>query len=143
MKEKKAGELVGAVVGNIIALAVINTVLLWRQHTQGVILESWVSILWAANLSLIVQLAGNAILAFYRPARFYSFLQLVFAALGLLSIFVFYSVFPLDFAAISLSWINTLVRVVLWVGMAGTAIAIVVWLVRFFGVSDYKSAAAR
>jgi hypothetical protein len=143
VREKKSHELVGAVIGNIIGLAVLNTVILWRPFTHGVILDTWVSILWAANLSLIVQVAGHAMLAFYRPARFYAFVEMVFAGLGLLSVIVFFLVFPIDFSAISLPALNTVTRIALWCGMAGSAIATIVWLVRMLAGHDYAEAAAR
>ena len=57
VKEKRTGELVGSIVGNVIAIVIVNSVLLWRQYTHGVVLESWVDILWAANLSFLVQIA--------------------------------------------------------------------------------------
>ncbi len=130
MREKKTGDYVGAVVGNLVALLFVNTVLLWRQYTQGVILESWADILWAANLSLLVQIVGNLVLCLYRPAWFSAFLRTVFAATGLLSVIVFYLVLPLDFSVLVGEWLNTLLRVVLLVGMVGAVIGLVVELVR-------------
>ncbi len=97
MKEKKTIGFVGAIIGAIIGLVIVNTVPLWSHLTNGVILDSWVNILWAANLSMVVQIIGNFILAVYRPARLYSFLQAIFSAVGLLSLIVFFNVFPLDF----------------------------------------------
>ena len=44
MKEKKTGDYVAAVIMNVVVCIVLNTLLLWRQWTQGVILESWVDI---------------------------------------------------------------------------------------------------
>jgi len=142
MKEKRTGELVGSIIGNIIALAIVNSVLLWRQYTHGVILESWVDILWAANLSFLVQIAGSLILAFYRPARLYAFMELLFSMAGLLSVIVFFMVFPLDFSLLVGSWLNTLLRVLMIVGMAGAAIGVIVWLVRFIAGREYGAARA-
>ena len=142
MKEKRTGEFIGSVIGNIVAIAIVNSVLLWRQYTHGAILESWVDILWAANLSFLVQIVGSLILAFYRPPRLYAFLELVFSAAGLLSVIVFYIVFPLDFSVLVGTWLNTLLRVVMIVGMAGAAIGIIVWLVRFIAGRDYAPAKA-
>jgi len=130
MKEKKTAEFLGSIIGSIIGIAFINTVLLWRHLTNGVILESWVNILWASNLSLIVQITGNIILAFYRPARAYTLIQAVHAAVGLVPIIVFYIVFPLDFSQIAGDWLNTLIKAVLIVAMAGTSIAVIVNFVR-------------
>jgi len=52
----------------------MNTLLLWRQHTQGVILERWADILWAADISLGAQIVGNLLLCFCRPLLFTAFM---------------------------------------------------------------------
>lgn len=131
MRERRTGEYVGAVFGNIVALVLVNLVLLWRPWTRGVVLESWVDILWAADLSLVVQIVGNLLLAFYRPAWLDALTRLLIAAAGLLSLVVFYAVFPLDFSVLVGEWLNLTVRIALIVGMAGTVIAGIVQLVRF------------
>jgi hypothetical protein len=130
VKERKTSELVGSAVGNLIALVLVNSVLWWRQYTAGVILDTWVDVLWAVNLSLIVQIAGNIVLSFYRPARFYSVVQAIHAAAGLVSIIVFYVVFPLDFSHAGVGWVNTLVKAFLIAGMVGTSIGLIVHFVR-------------
>jgi hypothetical protein len=142
MKEKRTGQFIGSIFGNILALAIVNTVLIWRQYTHGVILESWVGILWAANLSLIVQIAGSLILAFYRPAALYAFMEMVFAGLGLLSMIVFFIVFPLDFSGVVGPWLNTLLKVVIALGMAGASIGILVWMVRLVSGKEYTAVRA-
>ena len=142
MREKRTGELVGSIVGNVIAIGIVNSVLLWRQYTHGVVLDTWVDILWAANLSFLVQIAGSFILAFFRPPRLYAFMELLFTAAGLLSVIVFFIVFPLDFSVIVGPWLNTLLRVVLIVGIGGGAIGLIVWLVRFIVGRDYTPARA-
>ncbi len=135
MKEKQTGDYVGAFIGNIVALVFVNTVLLWRQYTHGVVLESWADILWAANLSIVLQIAGNLVLSFYRPAWFSALLRTLFAAAGFLSVIVFYIVFPLDFSVIVGDWLNTLLKVLLIVGMGGAFIGMVVELVRLIRAS--------
>jgi hypothetical protein len=130
MKERKTGDYVGGVIGNVIALVLVNTVLIWRPWTRGVVLESWADILWAANLSLVLQIVGNLVLAFYRPAGLEAFTRVVLAAAGLLSTIVFFIVFPLDFSALVGDWLNLTLRVLLIVGMGVTAVVLIVQLVR-------------
>jgi hypothetical protein len=137
MKEKRTSDFVGAILGNVIGIVLVNTVLVWRQYTHGVILESWVDILWAANLSLVVQIVGNAVLSAYRPARAYSFIQAVHSAAGLLSTIVFFVVFPLDFSQVGVDWLNTLVKAVLILGMVGASIGVIVNLVRAAAGTPY------
>jgi hypothetical protein len=131
MKEQNTGHYVGAILGNFIAIVFMNTVLLWRQFTQGVILSSWIDILWAANLSLVVQMLGNLLLAFYRPPRFTALMHALFAAASLVSLIVFFLVFPLDFSRLVGIWLNTLLKVLIVVSMGVTLITGTVQLVRF------------
>jgi hypothetical protein len=130
MKQKKTGELMWAVICNAIGIVLVNSVMAWRHLTQGVILESWVEILWAANLSLMVQLAGNLILIFYRPPAMAVFMNVVFSAASLVSMIVFYIVFPINFAVLVGTWLNTVIKVLIVVGMGGACIALIVNLVR-------------
>ena len=130
MRERKTGDYVGAFFAGVVGLVFVNTVLLWQQYTHGVILDTWADILWAADLSLVVSIAGNLLLCFYRPARLAALVRVLIAATGLLSIVVFYRVFPLDFSTVVGIWLNTLVKALLIVGMAGGAIGLIVELVR-------------
>jgi predicted neutral ceramidase superfamily lipid hydrolase len=138
MKEKKTSECIGAMIGGVIGLVIVNSVPGWAHLTHGVILESWTKILWAANLSMILQIVGNFFLAVYRPARLYSFIQLILALAGLVSAIVFYNVFPLDFSHIVGNWLNILVKALLILGIAGSFIAVIVHLVRTILGTQYK-----
>ena len=130
MKAKKNLEFIGAIIGAILGLAIVNTVPLWSRLTHGVILDSWVNILWAANLSMFAQIVGNGMLAVYRPARLYSLVQGIMAAAGLVSVIVFFNVFPLDFSQVIGSWLNVLTKAALILAMFGTSIGVIVYMVR-------------
>jgi len=131
MKEKKTSDLVASVVFNVIFLVFVNTIPLWQQSTRGVILETWSSVLWAMNLSIGTQIAGNLFLLFYRPRWLSELLRAVNAATGLLSIIVFFIVFPLDFSKVVGPWLNTLGKILCMLGMAGSLIGFIVQIVRF------------
>ena len=130
MKEKKTGELTVSSIANAIGIVLFNTVPLWRQYTQGVVLEDFIRILWAANLSFLVQIAGNLSLMFHRPPRFAALVQILTTSAALLSMMVFFAVFPLDFSQVGLPWVNTALRIVLIVGVGGTGIALIVQIVQ-------------
>lgn len=130
MKERKTSELTASSIANAIGIVLFNTVPLWRQYTQGVVLEDFVRILWAANLSFLVQIAGNLSLMFYRPPRFAALVQILATAAGLLSLIVFYLVFPLDFSQVGVAWLNSALRIVLIAGMVGAVIGLVVQTVK-------------
>jgi hypothetical protein len=140
MKEKKTSEFVGSVIGAIIGLIIMNTYMIWQKYTHGVVLDSWFSILWAANLSMVVSLVGDLLLAVYRPAPLLSFIQLIKSVASVLSAFVFFSIFPVDFSQISLGWINTVMRILTIVGMVGGSISVIVNLVWLVTGKQYQSA---
>lgn len=131
MKEKKTSDLVTSAVFNVIFLVFVNTIPLWQQSTRGVILDTWSSVLWAMNISIGSQIAGNLFLLFYRPRWLSELLGAVFAATGFLSVVVFFIVFPLDFSKVVGPWLNTLVKILCMLGMAGSLIGFIVQLVRF------------
>jgi len=138
MKEKKTSECIGAMIGGIIGMIIVNSVPLWAYLTNGIILASWSRILWAANLSMVLQIIGNFVLAVYRPARFYSFIQLILALAGLLSVIVFFQVFPLDFSQVVGNWVNFMAKALLVLGIVGSFIACIVYLVRIILGTQYK-----
>jgi hypothetical protein len=143
MKEKWTAEFVFSVIAGIIGLIIVNSVMYWRQFTYGVILDSWTDILWAANLSMSVQIAGNSLLAIYRPARIYSFIKMIEAAAGLISISVFFSVFPLDFSLVVGGWMNLLIKGVLVLGIVGSFLAIAINGIRAIAGTEYSAKIAQ
>lgn len=130
MKEKKTAELTASVVGNAICAVLFNTVPLWRQYTHGVVLDDFVRVLWAVNLSLLVQIAGNLSMIFYRPPRFAAAAQILGTAAAFMSIIVFFVVFPLDFSVVGAAWANSLLKIALIAGMAGAALGLIVLTVQ-------------
>ena len=139
MKEKKTSEFIGNVIGAIIGLVIVNSVPFWLHLTHGVILETFSTILWAANLSMITQIVGNISLAIYRPARLFNFIQAIMAVAGLVSVIVFYVVFPLDFSQVVGNWLNILTKAALILAMFGTAVGIIIYLVRAVIGTPYKT----
>ncbi len=139
MKEKKPIEFAVAAAVNVVLVVGINAWRLWQPWTRGVVQDTFGEILWAANLSFAVQIAGNVLLILFRPPRLYSFLQALFAIVGLVSVIVFYRVFPLDFSQFVGGWMNIFFKWVLIIGMVGSCIGIVVHLIRTLTGTAYKA----
>jgi hypothetical protein len=133
MREKKTGEYIGRALALLVILILVNLVLLFQASTNGIVRESWVDVLWAVDLSLVFQILGNSVLAFYRRVWLEGLLRAMFAGSGLLALIVFFIVFPLDFTQAVGPWLNTVVRVVLLAGMVGAFIDGIVQLLRFIG----------
>lgn len=139
MKRKSTGELIAEIVVNIVGFAFVNSLPFWQRWTMGVVLDSWTEILWAANLSIAVQIAGNLLLIVYRPARLHALTQALFAAVNVVSITVFWQVFPLDFSQFVVAWLNRVLRLGLILAAVGTAIGGIVHLVRMVLGTPYVS----
>jgi hypothetical protein len=131
MIEKSKGGFLGSVIWTLAVLVAVNTAMFWRHWTQGVVLTTWTRALWAMNASLGVQLVGNVLLTPYHPGWFYELMQAVFGAASLLVTIVFLVVFPLDFSVIGAAWANTMVRVLVILGIGGSALTFIIHLVRF------------
>jgi hypothetical protein len=142
MKEKSPFSFYTSFFAAIVGMIIVNSVTVWGPWTHGVILESWKDILWAANISFGSQIAGSAILAFYRPARLFSFIQMLEAVASLYSVYIFLMVFPLDFTQVVGTWMNIVMKGFLVIGIAGSIIAILIHLVRTIIGTHYQSAQA-
>lgn len=118
---------------NLIGLVVLNTHETWRPLLGGVVTARFPEILWAANLSVAVQLVGNALLVVRAPPALRRVLEFVFAVLGLVSVSVTLSVFPFDLGRFG-TWSNVVARGILLVGVVGSAVGVLVSLVRLGGL---------
>lgn len=138
MKQKTTLSLVLSIIMSLITIAFINTVMLWQPYTSGVILPIWKDILWAMNLAAAINLAGYIILLCTRPARVYVIVQTAQMAASLLNIVVFLMYFPFHFGAVNLGWLDTLCKVLIWIGLAGSVIGIIVNIARLAGNVQYE-----
>ncbi|UCF96848.1 MAG: hypothetical protein JSV89_16965 [Spirochaetaceae bacterium] len=130
MPRKRMSDYIAGVVFNIIFLVVVNKVPDWNIVF---ITESFPDILWALNTSLAVSIAGNLVLIFFHPRFLHHLLNAVFSVFGILAISVTLSVFPFDFSDLVGDWLTILVRIVLIIGIVGSAIGIVVNIVKAVG----------
>ena len=130
---KGPGGYAARALGPLVLLVLANIVLLLLPSFGGIVLESWVEVLWAVELSLVLQIVGNTVLVFYHRPWLEDLLGALFAGTGLLALVVFFVVFPLDFSGTGAAWLNTLIRVLLIAGMAGVLADGIVRMVRFIG----------
>jgi hypothetical protein len=128
-KERTAGAYIGAVIANVIVFIVVNKLDDWNVRF---ITDAFPGVLWALNFSLISQIAANAVLVFFHPRFLHYAAKVALGVISLLALIILVTVFPFDFSYIS-NWIGTMVRIALYIGLAGTAIAIVVDSFRLVG----------
>ena len=127
---RRMSDYIFAVIFNIAFLVVVNKVPDWNILF---ITDSFADILWAVNTSLAVSLAGNLILIFFHPRFLHHLLNAVFAGFGILAASVILSVFPFDFSQVTGEWLTIIVRIALIVGIVGSAISVVVNIVKAVG----------
>jgi len=116
-----------SVICNIILLIVVNKIPDWNIVF---ITKSYPEILRAVNMTLIVHIAGNLILIFIHPLFTHHLANVVFSVFSLIAAWVIFSVYPFDFSQIVGTWLNTVIRICLVIGIAGSAISIVVHVVK-------------
>lgn len=121
-----------AAIFNFLMLLLANAHAWWRPLLGGVVTEAFADMLWAVRLGCIVQIVGNVVLIASHPWWLRRFADLVFATVGMIGAIVGYRVFPLDLSRFG-DWATTLVRVLMIIGIVGSAIAIVVAFVRLIG----------
>ena len=126
---KRAGHVVSLGI-NIAILVVMNRLAHWNL---SFLLESYRDVLWAINLSLGVQIGVYAILAVHPSPVFRSIGQVLIGAFSIVALAVILKVFPVDFSVAVGPWLNTVFRVVLIVGIVGSAVSIVVYLAKMPG----------
>jgi hypothetical protein len=130
MPRRRMTEYIFAVIFNIAFLVVVNKVPDWNIQ---VFTDTFPDILWAVNTSIGVSIAGNLILIFFHSRFLHHLLNAVFSAFGILAVSVILSVFPFDFSELVGEWLNILIRIALIVGIVGSAISVVVNIVKAVG----------
>lgn len=128
-KNRSVGSYVVAVVANAVVLWLVNKAPDWNLRF---LTDSYPAVLWALNLSILVQLVGNAFLVFFHPRFFHYFAQAVFNVVTVLATVILVSVYPLDFSFLA-GIIDTIVRIVLIIAAVGAAISAIVNLFRAIG----------
>ncbi len=119
-----------AVLINVIMLILVNLRPGWRE--LPFLTEDLAGILWLINLSMLTSAVLNLAYLLYDPAWFSSVGQIAVSAIGMAAAIRLWQVFPFDFSAYSFTW-AAVTRVLLVLGIFGSAVAIVAELVRLPG----------
>ncbi len=117
-----------AVLVNAAILVLVNSWPGWQA--VPFLTPSTVLVLGAVNASVAVNLAANLLYVVNDTAWFKALGDAVTTSVGLVALLRLWTVFPFDYGSGPVDW-ALVTRVVLLVGVVGSAIAIVVALVRF------------
>lgn len=113
-----------------VVIIVINIILLVLAHNiqdfeWAFITDNFQDVLWAVDLSLGVTILTSMILIVYDQKTFKHSIEIIQNMFSAISMIVMFSVFPFDFTEIvDATWINTVSRYGLLVGVVFTGIGI-------------------
>jgi hypothetical protein len=129
-KPGKKADYVGGMIGSLVALFIVNMIPNWHLPF---ITGDWMTVLWVMNLSLGAQIIGNAVLFVYDANWFRELVKGGMDVLGLLSLYVFYTIYPLNFAAlVGLEWVDVVIQIAMVISMVFTVISLVFRAIRYF-----------
>jgi hypothetical protein len=121
-----AARRLGYVIAAAINVAMVYVVNVWPGwQALPFLTDETPRVLGLVNLTLVVNLIVNIVYVAYDPPWFKALGDLTTTAVGLASTSWVLRVFPFDFAGYEFDWARV-VRIVLIVGIVGSAIAIVV-----------------
>ncbi len=130
IKPGKKSDYVGAVIGNLISLFLVNNIPNWHLPF---ITSDWLTVLWIMNLSIGAQIIGNALLFVYDADWFRELVKGGMEVLGLISLYVFYTIYPLNFAAFSgLAWVDLVIQIAMVISMVVVVISLIFRAIRYF-----------
>lgn len=118
-----------AAIFNFFILLLANAHELWRPWFGGVVTDAFSQVVWAIDLTCLVQIIGNLVLYVRSPWWLRRVVDLVFAVAGLVGAIVMYRVFPFSLERFG-DLVVVLAHVVLFLGIFGTSVAIFVNLVK-------------
>jgi len=103
MKEKTVNksEYIFAVIANLIILYIANNIMNWNL---SFISSTFSQVLWAINLAIGSVIIGNILFLIYDPSWFRHLLKVFINILGLMAVYTFYIIFPLNFSQNLISW---------------------------------------
>lgn len=118
---KRTGEYIANIVLNVIFYYIVNHLQEWNV---GFLRDNFQVVLWMINLNIFVQIGGNALMLLTDGQRSVRYLSraVMEAASFIVQLMLFY-IYPFDFShAGSFAWIDTVLPIMLIVGMVVSAI---------------------
>lgn len=118
----RRGDYIANMIFNLIFLWVVNKVPEWNL---GFIRDNYNVVLWILNLNILIQIGGNLLMAMteFSPVRYLS--RVIMEASSFLINIVLFYIYPFDFTNFhGLFWIDTILPVLLIIGMAVSALKV-------------------
>lgn len=125
--KNRRGEHIWAIVWNIVFLWIVNKVPDWNL---SFINEHYNAVLIFLNINIYIQIGAHTIMAFIENRPLYYLMRILSEASTFVLFILLYYMYPFDFSAISHSWLDVLVRIIMIFVMVVSAISVVVYLFR-------------
>jgi len=77
-------------------------------------------------ISTGIQIAGNALLAIYRPPRVYCLVQIVFSSVIIAVLYRLITVFPFNFEVVGVQPVDIAMKVIFRIGIFGSVVSILI-----------------
>jgi hypothetical protein len=127
----------GHAVAVVVNAAMLYAVNVWPGwDSLWFLTEDTTQVLGLVNATIVVGIVANAVYIAHDVGRLRALGDLVTTSIGLAAMVVIWQVFPFDFGEAGFDW-ELVVRIVLGVGIVGSAIAIIIHLVSL--VTDSRS----
>ncbi|MCX6808834.1 MAG: hypothetical protein NTW50_04180 [Candidatus Berkelbacteria bacterium] len=125
-----------------VVAVIINAVLFWFFNNLAnfhipFLAASYTNVLFVLNLSIGLTILANLLLIIHDGHWFRGFLRLIQHSLSLVFVATLYVVFPFDFSVYQGANFDSIVHILLLIGIVGTAISIIVEFFRMLLGRDY------
>lgn len=121
--KSRTGDYIAAIVFNLIFLWIVNKVPDWQP---GFIRENFMVVLWVLNVSILVQIAGNALMLLTGLWVVRRLARIVMESASFVSTMVLYYIYPFDFTHFhNLYWVDNILPILFIIGMVVSAIQVI------------------
>lgn len=132
-KRKKKGfkysDAISGIISSALWLFIANSLEKWGFP---ILTDDWGQVLHVVNITATVTLIAWAVLFILHPRLIFFIGKTLIDVMSIWSMWVTLSVFPFDFMVWQgWEWLDVIFQISLWIGLIGTAIAILVRTVRF------------
>ncbi len=132
-KKKKKGfkysDAFGGIIGSAIWLFIANNLVKWGFP---ILTDNWDQVLRVVNITATATIIAWVVLIILHIRPIFFTGKTLIDGLNIWGMWVTLSVFPFDFSVWpGWDWLDIVLQIVLWIGIIGTAIAIVIRTVRF------------
>lgn len=135
---KKRGDYIGSIIGNVIAIIIVNNILKWNLPF---IKETFAECIFVLNLSITANIFGNALLIAFDTRFMRNLVNLILSIFGLIATYTVYRIYPFDFEKfLGFYFLDVILKIILLISVIVTGIKIIVYgvksIISLFSVSD-------